>query len=49
MKKKKNIQGDIHEEYKRRREEIKKPEIIEKKIIKKIFNLSKSKDIEKII
>ena len=29
MKKKKNIQGDIHEEKKRRREEIKQSEIIE--------------------
>ena len=29
MKKKKNIQGDIHEENKRRREEIKQSEIIE--------------------
>ncbi len=29
MKKKKKIQGDIHEENKRRREEIQHPEIIE--------------------
>ena len=29
MKKKKNIQGDIHEENKRKREEIKQPETTE--------------------